>query len=71
MLTKESLKEFLAEKWDIKIEDILQEFNLPKKEVPQLTVFLGQLEEEKWIRKSKRKDGTFEYDPGEAQEELE
>ncbi len=67
-ITKDVLKNFLENKWDVTFDEIVEELKIDKKELDSLNGFLNELERKKWINKSFcHKHNTYEYDPGERQ----
>jgi hypothetical protein len=68
MITKEQLKEFLEDKWDVTFDNIIKKLKISKKDNPKLKKFLEELVKEGWIKKTYcEKHKTYEYDPGEEQ----
>lgn len=67
-IAKAKLKQYLAGRWDVLIDQIRNDLELEDAELASLLRFLGELEEEGWITKSFCKTHQAdEYDPGPAQ----
>ena len=66
-LTKEKIKEFLRDKFDVTIEQMYIELSLKPNDRPMLEVYLEKLIKEKWVTRSITGSGYYEYDPGKKQ----
>jgi len=64
ILTKEKLKDYLKDKFDVIIDQIFIDLKLVANDLPKLEFYLDELIKEGWIKKSSSLD-HFEYDPGE------
>ena len=64
-LTKEKLKEYLKNRFDVTLEQIFISLELTAKDLPKLEVYLEELIEEKWIVRTMTGSGIYEYDLGE------
>jgi len=67
-ITKEQLKEYLIDNWDVTFEQIVKKFKISKEDFPKVEKFLEELEKEGWIMKSFcGEHKTYEYDPAPEQ----
>jgi hypothetical protein len=64
MVTKERLKEYLKDKFDVTLEKIFADLGLKVEDLPQLEFCLDELVDEGWLQKTSMAD-HFEYNPGE------
>ena len=65
--TKDTIRKFLKDKFDVNLEHIYKELSLTPKDLPMLEVYLEELIKEKWITKSMTDSGYYEYDSGKKQ----
>ncbi len=63
MITKEKLKNYLKDKFDVTLEQIFIELKLNVQDLNKLEFYLDDLINEKFLIKSRSLD-HFEYDPG-------
>jgi len=67
-ITKNQLKAYLYDRWDVTFPELLEELKIPVANEERVKRFLSQLEEAGWIEKSYCGTcQTEEYDPGEEQ----
>ena len=64
MLTKEILKEYLEDKFDVTFDQIVKDLKVKIGDYQKIDWWLTELVEEGWIVKSPTHDGC-DYDPGE------
>lgn len=70
-LSKENLKSYLDNRWDVRVESIQNDLMLDPKDLPALVRLLNEFVQEVWITKSYCKTHqSEEYDPGPAQERI-
>lgn len=63
-LSKEELKKYLTNKWDVTIEDIVKDLKIPANQLNKLVWYLKELEDEEYIEKGyDEKDKRIEYNP--------
>lgn len=67
-LTKDQLKSYLKDKWDVQLASIVRDLNIEGEDVDTLKTFLFELEEEGFVTRSLCTTHQFEeYDPGPSQ----
>ena len=64
-ITKDNLKEYLINHYDVTMKEILDKYKLSKENISKVKKLLKELISEKWIIESRSEDGGLEYDPGE------
>jgi hypothetical protein len=70
-ITKEQLKEYLTDNWDVTFDNIVEDLKVEKRDHAYLKKLLAQLVYEGWINESQCLDHKrVEYDPGEAQQRM-
>lgn len=67
MITKYDLLNYLHDKYDVTINQIIKDLKIDEKDIDKIKKMMVELIDEKWIVESKSLDGKceYEYDPGE------
>jgi len=68
VVTKDRLKRYLYDRWDVQLEQLVKELSISKKALPEIRRILLELEGEGWIIRGTF-EGQAEYSPGDAQYE--
>jgi hypothetical protein len=67
-LTKEQLKSYLKDKWDVQLASIMSDLKMEGEDLDTLKTFLSELEEEGFVTRSLcTTHQCEEYDPGPSQ----
>lgn len=67
-LTKEKVKNYLKESFDITFDQILKDLRIEQTQIQEVKNWLEELEKEEWIKKSFCSEHQAEeFDPGKAQ----
>lgn len=68
-LTKDQLKDYLENRFDVTLKQIFVDLKLTAEDLPKLEVYLEELIKEKYIRKTMTGSEIYEYDPEEKLKE--
>jgi hypothetical protein len=62
-LTKEKLRDYLQNKWDVTVEQIVRDLKISVSQLNDLMWYLKELEDEAYIEKGFTKEHIIEYNP--------